>query len=138
MHALPPLYMTQSNQTVPAPAQVQQAPTIVQSVSTTPVVSRTDLLTETGEWTWAEFRDFVVGEIIERFGPFPRDAKKEYGIFRRYFDQYGFDAVRVARYAFGPTCDGWWAGAPISITRFCKGSDPFFTAPILDRLNASA
>lgn len=113
---------------------VSTAPVVVQKVSLDHTPARTDLLADVDEWTWVELRDYVVAEIINRFGPFPRDARKEYGIFNRFFNEYGKDGVAIAKYAFGPACDGWWAKAPISINRFCKGSDSYFAAPILERL----
>lgn len=113
---------------------VTAAPIVEQRVAVQQVVSRSDIITETEHWTWAELRDYVVGEIIERFGPFPRDSRKEYGIFNRFLSEYGQDGIAVAKYAFGPVCDGWWGSAPISINRFCKASDPYFAKPILDRL----
>lgn len=120
-------------QQVMAPVQ-QVAPAIVQRVSIDLAPSRSDLLADTGDWTWAELRDYVVAQITERFGPFPRDSRKEYGIFNRFLNEYGTDAIAVAKFAFGPTCDGWWGRAPISVNRFCKGSDPYFVKPILERL----
>ena len=123
-----------SPQPQPAVPAVTVAPTIVQAVSVEQAPARSDLLVDTAQWSWAEFRDYVVAEIIGHFGPFPRDARKEYGIFNRYFTTYGQDGIAVARYAFGPICEGWWGQAPISVNRFAKGSDPYFTIPILQRL----
>jgi hypothetical protein len=125
---------TPVQQASPQMAQPTSAPVIVQQVGVTPTVSRSDLLVETEHWTWSELRDYVASSITERFGPFPRDARKEHSIFNRFFNQYGADAIAVAKYAFGPVCDGWWRGAPISINRFCKSSDPYFVAPIMERL----
>jgi hypothetical protein len=116
------------------PPAVEVAPTVVQMVSVEPIQARTDLLTDETEWTWAELRDYVVAQITERFGAFPRDSRKEYGIFSRFLNTYGADAVAIAKYAFGPACDGWWGRAPISVNRFAKGSDPYFAKPILERL----
>ena len=125
----------------PPPAPVVHevvAPVIVQTVTVEQAPSRTDLLVGTERWTWVELRDYVVAQIIERFGAFPRDSRKEYGIFNRFLSQYGQDGIAVAKFAFGPACDGWWANAPISINRFSKGSDPYFVAPILARLADTA
>lgn len=83
-------------------------------------------------WGWRDLRDYVVYEIQERHGAFPRDQRKEYGIFTSFVNRWGAeDAQAIARYAF-EMLDGRWAGAPISIYRFCKGSDDFFARPILD------
>lgn len=114
------------------PAQ-QVAPTVVQTVAITPTPSRSDLLVSEAEWTWSELRDYVVSQIEQRFGAFPRDSRKEYGIFTRFAKEYGAEAVAIAKYAFEVT-EGWWQGAPISVNRFCKGSDPFFAEPIRARL----
>lgn len=147
MYALPPAHPTSTpvdqrgvqragaSPSFPAQQQaVSAAPQIVQSVTVEHTPSRSDLLVGTDEWTWAELKDYVAAEIISRFGPFPRVARKEFGIFSRYLNEYGAHGIAVARYAFGPVCDGWWGQAPISINRFCKASDPYFTRPILDRL----
>ena len=127
-------YLQQQLQQQMAPVVVTTAPAVVQRVSIDHAPARSDLLADTEDWTWAELRDYVVSEITERFGPFPRDSRKEYGIFSRFINQYGSDAIAVAKFAFGPTCDGWWGRAPISVNRFCKGSDPYFVQPILERL----
>ena len=114
--------------------------------STTPVMQSTAKVTQRAnehhsyegkpeaEWGWSEFRDFVVDKITETSGPFPRMAEREAGIFKRFLAEYGAtDAVAIVRYAFD-VCGGRWANAPIGITRFCKGSDPYFAQPILERI----
>lgn len=88
-------------------------------------------------WTWTELRDFVVAQIEQRHGPWPRDSKKEYGIFSSFLTRWGAQAVPIARYAFEQLA-GRWAGAPISVNRFCRGSDPFFAAVIVERLESAA
>ena len=132
MHALPPVT------SVPAfrPPAPTAAPVITQSVSVQTTQSRSDLLAASdAEWTWVELRDFVVAQIVERFGAFPRDSRKEHAIFNRFISTFGpSDAAAIARYAFGPSCDGWWGKAPIQIQRFCKGSDSYFAHVILQRL----
>ena len=86
------------------------------------------------EWDWNDLRDYVVGQIEERFGAFPRDSRKESGIFKSFLGRYGADrAQAIARFAF-EIGDGRWKGAPISVNRFCKGSDPYFGDVILARL----
>lgn len=99
---------------------------------TRPAEARTHLLSE-GSWDWRACRDYVALEIEQRFGAFPRDPKKESGIFKSFVERWGDQAQAIARYAF-EVCEGRWAGAPISINRFCKASDPFFAQPILDKL----
>lgn len=85
------------------------------------------------EWAWDDLRDYVVAQIEERFGAFPRDSRKESGIFKSFLARWGDQAQTIARYAFEVE-DGRWAGAPISVNRFCKGSDPYFAAKIVERV----
>jgi hypothetical protein len=84
-------------------------------------------------WAWDDLRDYVVASIEERFGPFPRDSRKESGIFKSFLARWGEQARPIAEYAFVVT-DGRWGGAPISVNRFCKGSDPYFAEVIAARL----
>lgn len=138
MIAMPPA-MPASRQTAPAaapaPSVAVEAPAIVQTVTVAPVAARSDLLVGTENWTWVELRDYVVAQIVDRFGPFPRDSRKEHAIFNRFISTFGAEAAAaIAQYAFGPSCDGWWGSAPIQIQRFCKGSDPYFANVILQRL----
>ena len=88
------------------------------------------------EWDWADLRDYVVAQIEERFGPFPRDSRKESGIFKSFLARWPEQAQAIARFAFEVE-DGRWAGAPISVNRFCKGSDPYFAEKIVARLPES-
>lgn len=109
-------------------------------VSVTPLVQsqpRSDMLKPVEQWGWQELRDYVVAQIIETHGPFPINSRKEFGIFSRFVKAYGADAGRIAQYAFGPACNGWWRGAPVSVTRFCQGSDAFFADRILEILNSA-
>ena len=121
--------------TLPAAPVPQTAPAVQQTVTVSPIASRSDLLADEADWSWQELRDYVVSQIETRFGPFPRDAKKEFGIFSRYLRDHGVEGIKAAKAAF-EVYDGWWKGAPISVTRFTKGSDPFFVVPILQRLGA--
>ena len=116
-------------------AGVTQITTTVQveeKVSVKPKLSSSKEFLGKTVWGWRELRDYVVIEIERRYGAFPRDQRKEYGIFNSFVNRWGAeDAQAIARYAF-EMLDGRWAGAPISIFRFCKGSDDFFARPILD------
>ena len=85
------------------------------------------------QWAWDDLRDYVVAEIEARFGAFPRDSRKEAGIFKSFLSRWPDQAAEIARYAF-EVCDGRWGGAPISVNRFCKGSDPYFAEKIVARL----
>lgn len=122
---------------MPATAQtVVTKPVITETVEVTPspMSEASAYLTKSDDqWTWGDLRDYVVHEIETRFGPWPRDSKKEYGIFNRFLSQWGPLAPRIARHAF-ETCDGWWSSAPVRIERFCRGSDPYFAVPIAERL----
>lgn len=119
--------------TTPAPS-VQ----VVEDVEVTlmPSEGRAYLTKDPSAWAWSDLRDYVVHEIEARFGVWPRDSKKEFGIFTRFAKEHGADAGRIAKFAF-ETHNGIWAGAPISVNRFCKGSDPFFADPIKARLAGS-
>jgi len=87
-----------------------------------------------GGWDWHQLQDYVVGELLARFGPFPRDPLKESGIFKRFVKQYGAYAEPIARFAF-EVGNGYWKGSPVSVNRFCAKSDPYFAAPIAKHLN---
>lgn len=86
------------------------------------------------DWTWADLRDYVVAEIEKRQGPLRRDSYKECGIFKGFLARWGLRAPAIARAAF-ERYDGSWAGEPIGILRFCKGSDPYFSTVIADTIS---
>lgn len=89
-------------------------------------------------WSWQDLRDYVTYEIESRFGPFPRDAGRETGIFKSFHARWGADKARaIAEYAF-EIQGGRWAGAPVSIWRFMRSSDDFFGGAIMARLEAYA
>lgn len=125
--------------TMPRQARVA-TPTVVVTETVTltqrPSEARAFVAKDEASWGWDDLRDYVVAQIEQRFGVFPRDAKKEAGIFKAFLSRYGDKAPAIARYAF-ETCDGFWCGAPISVNRFCKGSDPYFGDKIVERLVAS-
>lgn len=115
--------------------KVDVAVTTTTTVTHEPSDSRTHLLSGDEQWGWRELRDYVVSSIEQRFGAFPRDYKKEHGIFSSYINRYGNDAPKIARAAF-ESYNGMWSSAPISINRFCKASDPFFSDVILNKINS--
>lgn len=124
----------------PSRRSISTAPVITETVTVTPAASeaRAFLGKPDSSWSWSDLRDFVVAGIERCHGVFPRDQKKEYGIFSRFFKEYGPEqSAAIARYAFGPVCNGMWANAPISVNRFTKNSDPYFARPILDLLAAA-
>lgn len=106
---------------------------VEESVTVTPRRSESRAFVGKTEWAWDDLRDYVVTNIEERFGPFPRDARKESGIFKSFLARHGDQAQAIARYAF-EVADGRWAGAPISVNRFCKNSDPYFAEVIADKV----
>lgn len=97
-------------------------------------VRATHVASSDGTWDWRQLRDYVVGEIVKVTGQFPRNEAKEAGIFKSFLDRWGSDAAPIARYAF-ENMHGHWKGAPVSVSRFCKGSDPYFGQLIVDHLN---
>jgi hypothetical protein len=94
-----------------------------------PISSRTHLLSLDGEWTWEQLRDYVIGQIHARWGAQPRDALRESGIFKGFVNRWGVQAGPIAKAAF-EIHGGVWKGAPISVSRFAKGSDPYFAEVI--------
>ena len=98
------------------------------------IESQTHILAGNKEWGWQELRDYVVSQIEQRWGLFPRDAIKEASIFRRFIKDWGGQqAEAIARQVF-EVYGGSWEGQPVHVNRFCKGSDPFFAVPIVERL----
>jgi hypothetical protein len=91
--------------------------------------SKRTYLTATGAWSWEQLRDYVVSQIEARWGARPRDPMKEAGIFKGFVARWGDQSETIARVAF-EVHGGMWNGAPMSVQRFCKGSDPYFAAII--------
>lgn len=98
-----------------------------------PVEHRDDLAVPEGQWDWRALRDYVAHQIEMRHGPFPRNEVKEAGIFKAFMSRWGDKAAAIARSAFDDH-NGRWAGAPISLNRFCRASDPYFASVLADRL----
>ena len=113
---------------------------IIEEVKVThrPTESVTHLLKDSEQWGWSELRDYVVAEIEKRFGQQPSDGRKEKSIFTAFIDRWGDRAALIARFAFEGPADGWWHNAPISVNRFCKNSDPYFSIPIAERLHSGS
>lgn len=116
---------------------VQQAPAVVTQAVATSKTSTSEsayLLKQADQWTWEDLRDYVVTEATKRFGPQIRNPAKESGIFKGFINRHGIaDAVLVAQAAF-EVYEGTWRSAPITVTRFTKGNDPYFAQVILARL----
>lgn len=103
------------------------------TVRSKPVEGRGFVGTDPTGWSWQDLRDYVVHEIEQRFGVFPRDPVREASIFKSFASRWGDRAGRIAVVAF-EVHGGRWHGAPIAVTRFCKNSDPYFAEPIAQRL----
>jgi hypothetical protein len=87
------------------------------------------------EWGWEDLRDYVMREMEAVHGPQVRNSIKEKSIFSSFITRHGSaTSAAIARFAFGFS-KGMWANAPISVNRFCKGSDRFFADPIKQRLS---
>jgi hypothetical protein len=113
-----------------------EAPRVTTSVTVSSAdtsVRQTYALKADASWTWEDLRDYVVTQIEQRFGAFPRNTNAETGIFKGFMARHGADAVRIARYAFEDR-KGIWVKAPVKIGRFMKDSDEYFAVPILERL----
>lgn len=107
---------------------------IEQTVTVAPISSATQMLKQQERWGWEELRDYVFTEIERRFGPFPKpEGYKQKAIFESFLQRWDDRAAPIARAAF-EVFDGRWAGAPVSIYRFCRNSDAFFAAVIAERL----
>jgi hypothetical protein len=112
---------------------VETVPVVTEKVRVTSVAGASYLLKEDAEWTWADLRDYVMGQIEEFHGPQLRNPVKEKAIFEGFMKRHGAKAVGIARFAF-EVQRGMWQRAPISVNRFCKGSDVYFATPISERL----
>lgn len=116
---------------------VAPAPVIQERVTVrTAEPGRGYLMRAPKDWSWEDLRDYVVTKILEIHGPFPRNERTEFGIFKGFAARYGADAGPVAKYAF-ERLDGIWRGSPIRVGRFAKASDDYFADPILARLSAA-
>lgn len=131
MHFEPVAATTQDTKTVSAVSATVIADEI--NVVAKPSQARSFVAKTDETWEWSDLRDYVVNQIEQRFGTFPRDFKKEAGIFKSFLARHGDVASAIARHAFEVE-NGYWAGAPISVNRFCKNSDKFFSDVITARL----
>jgi hypothetical protein len=93
--------------------------------------SRIDRATD--QWDWRGLRDYVMARIEDRHGRVERDSLKEASVFKSFLKRWGDVAPDIARYAL-EDCGGQWNGRPVTMTSFCKGSDPYFGALIAERL----
>jgi len=109
-------------------------PVVREVVIATPIAGAAYLLKDDQDWTTDDLRDYVMGQIESIHGPQVRNAVKEMSIFRSFRERWGAKAPAIARFAF-EVHRGMWQRAPISVNRFCKGSDQYFAAIIAERLN---
>jgi hypothetical protein len=112
---------------------VETVPVVTEKVHVTPVAGASYLLKEDSQWTWEDLRDYVMGQIETFHGPQLRNPVKEASIFKGFLKRHGAKAVGIARFAFEQQ-RGMWQRAPISVNRFCAGSDPYFADVIAERL----
>lgn len=117
------------------PTTTKVQPVIVEKVTLRP--SRTEtahVAVPTSQWNWSDLRDYIITEVEKRHGPQVRDAMKEASVIKSFITRWGIDqAVAIAKAAFD-VHDGMWRNAPISINRFCKGSDDYFAGVIAQNL----
>lgn len=92
-------------------------------------VRTTDVGKDPTKWDWRDLRNYVVRQIQAFHGEFPIEELKVIGIFKGFARRHGELAGPIAVAAFD-LHHGRWRGAPISVTRFCAGSDEFFADPI--------
>lgn len=118
----------------PQPEIVQQAPVqTAQTVTTTRVDTAESvyLLKPVPQWTWQDLRDYVITEAEKRSGPQIRNLAKESGIFKGFIGRYGIESAVMIAIAAYEIYEGIWRSAPIGVTRFTKGNDPYFSDVIL-------
>lgn len=129
------LNFTAPPKTQQAPMPSTETPRLRETVQVHPAQERraTHLLKAPESWNWQDLQSYVASQIIAIHGPFPRDDRKEAGIFKGFVARHGEMAGPIAKYAF-ELADGMWMNAPIQVTRFCRGSDPWFADKIKARL----
>lgn len=81
------------------------------------------------DWTWEQLRDYLKANIsVEGYEPF-----KVASIVKGFMARWGGQAVAIAKYLIEDE-EGVWAGHPVTITSFCKGSDLYVASPVSERL----
>jgi hypothetical protein len=118
---------------VEEPAPVVRERVTVRAAS----VGRTYLMVPPDKWTWEHLRDYVVTKITEIHGPFPRNEKQEFGIFKGFVKRNAHLAGPIAKFAFEQV-DGLWRGSPVGVTRFTEGNQEYFADPIIERLSSAS
>jgi hypothetical protein len=116
--------VTQTLVSEPVPTVTEQV-TVIRASETTSYLAKAPAL-----WNWTDLRDYLMCEIEQRHGPQVHDSLREAGILKAFISRWGIEkAVAIAR-ASMEVHDGMWHNAPITITRYCKASDPYFAAVI--------
>lgn len=81
--------------------------------------------------------DYIVRNIVIRWGEFPRVIEKDEAIIKSFYSRFGHDdAWRVARAA----CESYgcvWNKSPLTVLRFTRNSDPYFAKVILEALGTT-
>lgn len=96
-------------------------------------ISRSDLTVNGSFTTWEQLRDYVCAAIESQVGAFPRNPVKEKAIFSSFMNRWDERAEAIARRAV-EVHGCWWQNAPLSVNRFCKGSDPYFAEIIASQI----
>lgn len=114
--------------------EVKPEPQIKQSF-VAPSNSQTHAFSHPEQWNWEQLRDYVVSQIEQRFGAFPRDPVVEASIFRSFYGRWKEKSGLIAVAAF-EAHGGYWRSAPITVSRFTKGSDDYFASIIASNISA--
>lgn len=109
---------------LPAPAPQPETTTGIPSFHVPPLASTLE---------WEKLRDYVVEQIEAIHGPFPREPRRENTIFMAFYGRWEGMALPIAKHAF-EQAEGFWLGAPVSVARFEKASDPVFAMKIAAKL----
>lgn len=124
-----PITQTRTQQTV-----IQTVvPQVVETVTVRPSQAAGFVMKPETSWGWQDLRDYVIREIEARHGATVRNPKTEASIFKSFLSRWPDQAVSIAKVAF-EVHEGMWRNAPISVNRFCKASDPFFSEVIAKNL----
>lgn len=120
--------------TISTVTQTAVIPQVTETVRVIPNQAQGFVGKDVANWNWSDLRDYIVTQIEKRHGPQVRDPKKESGICKGFISRWGIErSVAIAKAAF-EVHDGMWRNAPISMTRFTKNSDPYFSTIIAKNL----
>lgn len=109
---------------------------ITSTIEVVPVgVGQSWRLRPEAEWGERELRDYIAAQMAERGVASPMEPWRELTVVKSFLKRHGAKSVRIARYVF-ERLDGNWRGQPVTFSRFCKGSDPYFAEPIARALDA--